>query len=56
MAGMPPETRVITDELDEQGNTTAAIGKGFAKVQQPLPHWLLFLLLFLLYLPIEQSH
>ena len=30
MAGMPPETRVITDELDEQGNTTAAIGKGFA--------------------------
>ncbi len=30
MAGMPPETREITDELDEQGNTTAAIGKGFA--------------------------
>ena len=30
MAAMPPETRVITDELDEQGNTTAAIGKGFA--------------------------
>ena len=30
MAGMPSETRVITDELDEQGNTTAAIGKGFA--------------------------
>ena len=30
MAGMPPETREITDELDEQGNTTAAMGKGFA--------------------------
>jgi K(+)-stimulated pyrophosphate-energized sodium pump len=30
MAGMPAETREITDELDEQGNTTAAIGKGFA--------------------------
>ncbi|HJL95690.1 MAG: sodium-translocating pyrophosphatase [Gammaproteobacteria bacterium] len=30
MAGMPSETRIITDELDEQGNTTAAIGKGFA--------------------------
>ena len=29
-AGMPKETRKITDELDEQGNTTAAIGKGFA--------------------------
>ena len=29
MAGMPSETRVITDELDEQGNTTAEIGKGF---------------------------
>ena len=34
MAGMPSETRVITDELDEQGNTTAAIGKGFALVLQ----------------------
>jgi K(+)-stimulated pyrophosphate-energized sodium pump len=30
MAGMSKETRRITDSLDELGNTTAAIGKGFA--------------------------
>ncbi|OIO71126.1 MAG: sodium-translocating pyrophosphatase [Zetaproteobacteria bacterium CG_4_9_14_3_um_filter_49_83] len=30
MAGMNKETRQITDSLDELGNTTAAIGKGFA--------------------------
>ncbi len=30
MGGMGPETREITDSLDELGNTTAAIGKGFA--------------------------
>jgi len=30
MAGMGKETREITDGLDEVGNTTAAIGKGFA--------------------------
>ncbi len=42
MAEMPPETRINTDKLDAVGNTTAAIGKGFAIASAALTSVVLF--------------
>ncbi len=42
MAAMPPETRDVTDSLDAVGNTTAAIGKGFAIGSAALTSIILF--------------
>ncbi len=42
MAEMPPEVRVNTDKLDAVGNTTAAIGKGFAVASAALTSVVLF--------------
>ncbi len=42
MAEMPPGTRANTDKLDAVGNTTAAIGKGFAIASAALTSVVLF--------------
>lgn len=42
MAEMPPEVRAVTDKLDAVGNTTAAIGKGFAIGSAALTSIILF--------------
>jgi K(+)-stimulated pyrophosphate-energized sodium pump len=42
MSEMPPNVRQVTDKLDAVGNTTAAIGKGFATASAALTSVVLF--------------